>query len=117
MQVIEKPWGVTRCIHYSPTTEVWHASIRKGGKSSVHRHRTCHNHFYVISGILRLNLIHVDDVDIIKVLCGGDEFHVNYPMWHQFESVTDVEVIETYFSGGEMTHGDIERREEVPLGC
>ena len=107
--IIEKPWGVTRCIHSSRHAEVWHASIRQGGASSVHRHKANANEFYVLSGILE-----VDG----RTLTSGDTLCIVPGKWHQFRAITNVELIETYYliEGGDVIHGDIERQ-EVAIGC
>ena len=113
MQVIEKPWGVTRCILKSRRCEIWNASIRSGGKSSVHRHN-CVNHFYVVRGDM---LVH--DLDALHPAVRLNEsfaecYTVPAGHWHQFEALSDVELIETYYAEdwGEVTV-DIERQVAV----
>lgn len=113
--IIEKPWGVTRCIHSSRHSEVWHASIRQGGASSVHRHRHNANEFYVVQGWL---MVRYPDERSERLLYPGDTLCIVPGVWHQFRAITNVELIETYYliEGGDVIHGDIERQ-EVAIEC
>ena len=91
--VIEKPWGVTRCIHRSAACEVWHASIRKGGKSSFHRHEHKANDFYVLFGTLKIEIGLNAGVELFS----GGRYSLTPGRVHKFTALTDVELIETYW--------------------
>lgn len=92
---VDKLWGGTRCVHRDGSHEVHHASIRKGGYSSRHSHRTKANLFYVLSGTL---LVHRYDPDEAPVtLTAGQRYTVPSNRDHRFEALTDVELIEVYW--------------------
>lgn len=106
MQPVAKDWGVVRYIHRGPHTEVHHTSIRKGGVSSVgamHRHLAKHNDFYVVLGCL---FIHTGGS--VRTLHAGEHCSIPPGVWHRFEALTDVELIEIYYLSPIDT-GDIER--------
>lgn len=94
-----KPWGNTRCIMRDETHEVWHASILEGGYSSRHYHERKINEFYVVSGRL---LVHVwDDPNdeapkMTHVVVAGQRLCIDDHVWHGFEALTDVELLEIY---------------------
>lgn len=107
-----KPWGRTRQIFRDETHEVWHASIWEGGYSSRHFHERKNNEFYVVSGTLVVKLFD-DPHDALPreviTLGPGQRCVVEDNVWHLFESVTAVELIETYFShlkGEDITRHD-----------
>jgi len=111
MQAVVKPWGKTRLLHLSAVTEVWHASIKAGGRSSWHRHERKHNAFHVVSGELRVHAepdscYHAQAGQSVVILAGRR---------HQFEAISDVELIETYWIDS-VDPADIIREIEVPLG-
>lgn len=107
LDVIEKPWGVTRCIHRSATCEVWHASIRAGGKSSVHCHEHKANDFYIVSGTLRIGDGMIGGVE----LEAGRVYSIPPGSWHQFHALTPVELVETYWLAP-IEPNDIQRETE-----
>lgn len=121
-EVIEKPWGVTRCIHRSATCEVWHASIRKGGKSSEgrwHWHRAKHQSLYILSGRLLVEQCLTSGIPPESnekhgidrnVLLWGHSCEIAAGTKHRFEAVTDVELIETYWLA-DIDPDDIEREQ------
>lgn len=103
VDVVNKPWGVTRCIHRDATHEVWHASIVGGGFSSRHKHERKPNKFYVLCGRMWVHTFkeEVFGVPQSSVLLGpGDEITIPDGMWHQFEVEQNcsVELIEIYWA-------------------
>lgn len=96
----QKLWGENRSIFCGHAVEVHHASIRRGGYSSQHRHRAKANDFYVVSGELEI-LVYTDKGHVIPlerhVLKAGQKMTTPPNLWHRFNALTDVELIETYW--------------------
>lgn len=96
----KKAWGETRCVTRDETHEVWHASIVAGGYSSTHHHQRKANEFYVISGTL---LVHVWNnpydatPEHTHEVTAGQRVCVDDNVWHGFEAVTAVELLEIYY--------------------
>lgn len=106
MQVIEKPWGVARRIVADDNCEVWHCSIKAGGKSSVHRHN-CHNYFHVLSGRLAVTIS-----GKLHIVTSGKGVVAAMGLWHSFDAKTDVELIEIYSLPHDQGAVTIERQGE-----
>lgn len=100
----QKAWGVNTPLYFGDCAEVHHASIKKGGQSSVHTHEHKSNMFYVVSGELSVDTFpgsHKDgDLEesvALKLSSTGQRTCTIGPgEWHQFRAVTDVELIEIY---------------------
>lgn len=116
--VEDKLWGVTRCLHADATHEVWHASPKKGGYSSVHYHRKTPNKFYLVSGRMSVDEFRTNLQDgrpgdqPIKchVLNPGQEIVIEEGTWHRFVALEDCELIELYWAtlraGGDIVRSD-----------
>lgn len=105
-----KVWGETSTIFKSNNVEVHYITIKAGGFCSKHLHAHKANRFNVISGTLLIRiwksygsheLVDETTLDI------GDEITVAPGEHHQFEAITDVQAIETYWVT--LDSGDIER--------
>lgn len=96
LETVSKFWGTTRCLHRGPTIEIWHASIKRGGYSSKHTHQLKLNDFYVVSGKMIVRLFHADGNTVSVCIEAGQHFTVAPGDLHQFESLQDTELIETY---------------------
>jgi mannose-6-phosphate isomerase-like protein (cupin superfamily) len=110
---VDKKWGVTRLVEQGATHEVWHASIAAGGYSSKHRHTLQSNLFYVMSGEMVVYQFADRDAAAPHVRClvrAGESFVVPAGVWHKFETLTPVELIETYQTT--LSTADIERADE-----
>lgn len=100
-EVLEKPWGRTRCVFRDETHEVWHASIVAGGFSSRHYHTRKTNEFYVLSGRLLVKEFAAQYLAVpqrVYALPAGTRCAVADHVWHLFEAVEPTELIETYYS-------------------
>lgn len=100
---LAKPWGETKRIHRDTTHEIWHASIKAGGFSSWHTHARKPNLFYVLSGTMRVLASgehHPQSGAKVTgyVLGVGEQIVIDDGVWHRFEAVTDVELIEVYWA-------------------
>lgn len=107
-----KPWGVARWTHVGPIVEVMHASIRRGGYSSRHRHNRKFNDFYVLSGMLNISFYEIGTAVAphnVVTLSPGQRLTVLPGVWHRFDALTDVELMETYWADVSPGEGDIER--------
>lgn len=96
LEIIEKAWGITRCVHKSAACEVWHASIRAGGESSLHYHVHKANDFYVLTGSLEIQLEALGD-KFTTIATAGECFSIPPLTLHRFHATTHVELIETYW--------------------
>lgn len=96
----DKPWGHTRCVYRDMTHEIWHASIKAGGFSSRHYHDRKPNLFYVGAGTLLVHVYNNDKATIpldTYTLGPGERVVIDDGVWHQFEAVTPVELVEVYW--------------------
>lgn len=110
-----KPWGRTRCLLQQPTIEIWEAEVEAGGFCSLHIHKTKTNHFFVRSGVLKVQQKGTK-TQVYSV--GPNE---NCSVWggapHRFVAVTAVKMIEVYTpsqDGQTLQFDDIVR--DVPGG-
>lgn len=112
--VLSKLWGTNRCIFADVNLEVHHAHILKGGYSSRHHHKIKANDFYVLEGSLRV-LVYNNDGSVAStvVLDAGMQFAIPAGVEHRFEAITDVELIETYWTS--LDPSDIVRADEGGL--
>jgi len=104
-EVETKGWGITRCIHESEGTLVFHASIKKDGYCSKHYHEGRVNDFYVVSGVLDVSIYPTAEADQpseIYRLHAGQCLKIPVGVIHRFHALTDVELIETYWAVARM---------------
>lgn len=109
-----KDWGTARLLSRNSRIEVWHATVKSGGRSTYgrfHRHLWKYNCLYVVSGTL---VVYVGDESLGQVLWPGQSVDVPPWAWHRFESPSGAEVIETYRPAPfhVLDERDIERRGE-----
>lgn len=104
-----KIWGTTTRIFFSPTARVDYAEIRAGFRCSNHYHRHGHNLFYVIDGRLRI-VVRRDNLEDEVTLESGQSLTVDPTLVHRFESLTDVKLIEVYWT--ELIGEDIVREDQ-----
>src|SRR5688572_4243893 len=115
-----KPWGKTRCVHRDQTHEVWHAEIARGGFSSRHYHARKPNLFYVVSGTLQVQVFREVWETIpyeTHTLEAGQRIVVDDHVWHRFEAVTDVTLVEVYWAclkGEDIVRADGGGRRSLP---
>lgn len=105
-----KVWGETSTIYKGNNVEVHYITVQKDGFCSKHTHAHKFNKFTVIKGTLLIRIWKdygsqqlVDET----ILNAGDEITVSPGEFHQFEALTDVEAIETYWVT--LSSNDIER--------
>jgi len=112
VDVLKKLWGENRHVYGSPTHSLHHALIFAGGFSSRHRHRCKANVFYVVRGelVVRTYSSRKDREGRPQTLRAGERVTVDAGVWHRFEAVTDVDLIELYFAA--QSESDIERLDE-----
>lgn len=91
----EKRWGEARRLFTSPDLEIWHASIKHGGYSSIHEHKVKTNEFYVVSGELEVR-IHKYDTYVSVSIKAGQTFAVAPEVRHSFIAHQPTELIEIY---------------------
>lgn len=112
-----KPWGVTTQVFLGRAAEVHVASIRRGGHSSQHQHRSKANDFFVISGRLEI-LVYNERGDVTPfiayVLTDGQRLTIPAGVWHRFNALEDTELIETYWLD-DIGSDDIVRYDEGGL--
>jgi len=115
----KKAWGETRCVMRHFYSSVHHASIKKGGYSSRHKHEKSDNKFYVLSGILKVCWYKEDTEEVTHeiTLEAGMDLTVAPNTWHRFEAVIDVELIETYCASMPVLGDDITRADTGGLKC
>lgn len=108
---IDKPWGTTRRICQREGFELWHASIKAGGRSTdgkLHRHNRHCNELYVVSGVIQVWFAD----GTVTVLDGGQNLWIAAGVWHRFNAITGVELIETYYPMAASAEHDTEREFE-----
>jgi mannose-6-phosphate isomerase-like protein (cupin superfamily) len=111
---LEKSWGTNRGLERSHAFEVHHASIRAGGYSSQHCHRDKSNAFYVVRGELLVHFYRQrgdQDPCATVRLTAGQKLVCGRGEWHRFEAVTDVELVEWYWTDA-VDPSDIERHDQ-----
>ena len=112
----EKVWGRVRHIFEGPV-QVSLLSVNAGGYSSIHRHACRFNHFFVVSGMIRVRLYsggNHDHVTQTWKLYAGDSCTVRPGVLHKFECVESGQVVESYWTddGSPAEIADIERLTE-----
>lgn len=101
-----KVWGWTKPIFCKNNVEIHHISAKKGWQCSLHEHVYKFNLFYVLSGRLRVRTTK-DGLDDETVLGAGEMTAIKPGDRHQFEAITDCEVLEVYWV--ELNVNDIKR--------
>lgn len=110
-----KLWGENHPISLTESFELHHATIREGGFSSRHKHERKFNLFYVVTGALHL---YIYDADSDKpresiLLTSRERYTVPPGVFHRFEAMTNVELLESYWvSEGTVDPNDIVRTDE-----
>lgn len=99
-----KLWGETDCIFRDQCCEIWRATVKAGGYSSLHRHLRKSNAFHILSGTLKLEWLGTE-----SWLRDGQAAQILAGVWHRFHAYTDVEMIEVYV--GDTSSEDIERKD------
>jgi mannose-6-phosphate isomerase-like protein (cupin superfamily) len=105
-----KVWGKTELLIDNPVAEFHRIDINAGGVCSLHRHLYKFNYFYVVSGVLNIE-VHKNDYELVDttVLASGEGTIVKPNEYHRFVAVTDVVAFELYFP--ELLSSDIERKD------
>lgn len=112
---VEKDWGEYRVIYLDNYVRAVHAEARRGGQSSLHRHRHEYNEFYVLRGVLQIDVF--DDPPRSEP-CGSclvrsnERLVVQRGVWHRFTALEDTSFLEIYWSS--LDSSDIERWKGQP---
>jgi len=116
-----KIWGQTNLVFSNCNTEIQYMQCKKGKQCSKHCHQHKSNMFYVISGVIKI-LVWKNDYDLCDetVLYPGDRMVVKPGEYHQFQVLSDAEVLEVYWVDlklddivRETCGGDIEQEKEM----
>lgn len=99
----DKIWGSNTELFSNDICSVNVLNIVKGGTCSLHSHRSNHNHFYVVSGKIKLLV-----EDGIHWLHLGQFYTVYAGQEHQFSAEEDSVVVETVYV--ELNKLDIKRK-------
>ncbi len=94
---IYKAWGHTYRLPMPSGSEVHVAYMKKGGKSSMHRHDRAVNGFFVIEGSIRITQEQGEITRQDNVEAGGF-IAVETNTLHGFEALEDSIVVEVYGS-------------------
>ena len=110
----DKVWGKVAHI-FDLNSSVSLLVVNKGFCSSIHKHEHRWNHFFIISGILKINFFRWVG-DLIepwynRVILTGESIKVRPGVVHQFEVVESGRVVEAYWTtdGTEVNLDDIVR--------
>jgi tellurite resistance-related uncharacterized protein len=103
-----KVWGETWEIFSRNGVRCMGLRIKAGHYCSKHKHKHQYNHFAVLDGDLKIR-VWKNDYDLVDEtwMCGQDCTIVVPGEYHQFEALTDVLAVETYW--GECVPSDIVR--------
>jgi mannose-6-phosphate isomerase-like protein (cupin superfamily) len=96
-----KIWGLTKSLLDNPNFELHRIDIKKGGYCSKHYHKNKHNYFYVVSGILQIDVFREDsDKKIVdSTILGPDESTSVPPTCiHKFIALEDTIAFELYWT-------------------
>lgn len=104
-----KPWGTTVELLKSPFCEFHRALIKKGGKSSIHKHLFKINYFFVESGRLIIREFDQDQIVNESLLTSGNFIECKAGILHQFEALEDTVLFEIY-TPVPICNEDIERK-------
>ena len=104
-----KVWGWTKPIFLQNNVEIHHISAKKGWQCSSHEHVFKFNLFYVLTGRLLVRTTK-DGLNDETILDPGEMTAIKPGDRHQFEALTDCEVLEVYWV--ELDPGDIKRHDQ-----
>jgi len=100
-----KAWGFKYSVYNTSSYQVDLCCIKKGGYSSIHHHEYRTNIFLVLKGILNINLyprIKADLQDCMTYTIGDGQktrkFKIKPKIIHQFNAVTEVQLLEIYYT-------------------
>lgn len=109
----KKHWGVTRCIFTDKHCELHHATSVRKGYCSKHKHVTKPNMFYVLQGTLEVETFAKKSATSpvrTDTVLRGQSLTIPAGVWHRFRALTEVDMIEFYWS--ELDREDIVRADE-----
>ncbi len=112
-----KIWGTAKTLSKTQDQLVSWAVIKAGGYSSIHHHEENYNIFIVINGELKIEIFKNDQVEEI-ILKRGDELAIPPGDKHRMTAITDVDLIELYYSEEEtecLNASDIVREDNGGL--
>lgn len=112
-----KVWGETVEIYRTENVSVHALTIRAGGYSSRHSHRSKSNYFYVIDGAVTVRTWRGDHAALVDeiTLRAGQSTMVRPGLLHQFDALEASRMIEIYFVG--LEGPDIDRLDVGGLRC
>ena len=94
MKIVEKPWGreiwVAHCDDYALKI----IEFNQGARSSLQLHQFKHEHIYVDSGLLKMELEQADGTMSVGEYGPGTVFEVVPNRKHRVEALQDVRLIE-----------------------
>jgi mannose-6-phosphate isomerase len=94
MQIIEKPWGREVWIAHTDRYALKIIEFKAGSRSSLQYHNLKHEHIYVDSGVLSVELEQPDG-SIVAQEFGPGSVIENPPLRkHRVQAVTDVRLLE-----------------------
>lgn len=98
-KTIEKIWGTTTGLILTPLFEVHRLQIKPRHRCSFHEHRTKHNAFYVLEGVLFIDsALSLNEKPEERKLTAGHTYTVAPGVWHQFRTeFQDCLALEMYF--------------------
>lgn len=103
MNATPKVWGLTTPLISTPMFEMHRLQVKPGFRCSMHRHRTKHNAFFVLSGAIIIDTIEGDFGGRYTEtrLQRGDCFTVAPGIHHQFRTEADGDgctLLEVYYT-------------------
>lgn len=104
-----KVWGLTRKVFSNSNSEIHYFEPFAGGYCSIHKHKEKWNRFFVISGVLKINIFDKNHRTISENIISDNQIYdVSPGTWHQFETLEDTRGIEIYWTN-DLVLEDIER--------
>ena len=94
VKTVEKPWGREVWIAVTDKYALKILEIRKGARTSLQYHVRKHEHFYVDSGVLRMEWEEEGGKMITRTLKPGEVVEVKPNRRHRATAVEDVRLIE-----------------------
>jgi mannose-6-phosphate isomerase-like protein (cupin superfamily) len=104
-----KVWGDTEQIYGGDTVSAHAINIKKGGYCSIHKHIFKSNAFYVISGMLAIDIFRENGIKDSTILMPGDMTTVEPGEKHRFTALADTQAVEIYdvkFHGEDIVRDD-----------
>ena len=94
-----KIWGNTTLIFDNSTLSMYMLNIIKGGCCSRHWHKAKWNLFYVISGILGIDIFEGDsNIPRSIVLESGKSYLIKPGVRHRFKGILETQIIEVNYT-------------------